>query len=201
MLNTLIGANLKKKRPTLSIFLLFFSYHLFAQQNITVTGKVQSDSSLPLSNVSVKVKGQSIGTTTDENGAFTIKVSKGATLLFSSIGYEETQVKVDKDGSVLAIRLASSTASALNDVIIVGYGTRKKATLTGAIVTVKGDDLAKSPAGNFSNSLAGRLPGLVVITRTGEPGNDGSTLRIRGANTLGDNSPLVVVDGIAGRAL
>src|SRR5690606_38541877 len=92
-------------------------------------------------------------------------------------------------------------SATLDDVVVVGYGTRKKATLTGSIASVKGADLAKSPAGNFSNSLAGRLPGLVAITRTGEPGNDGSTLRIRGANTLGDNSPLVVVDGIAGRSL
>jgi len=160
-----------------------------------------SDSSLPLSNVSVRVKGEPGGTTTGDNGTFSMRVNRGATLLFSIIGYEESQSRVEKDGATLSIRLTPSSASALNDVVVVGYGSRKKATLTGSIVTVKGDELAKSPAGNFSNSLAGRLPGLVVITRTGEPGNDASTLRIRGANTLGDNSPLVVVDGIAGRNL
>ncbi len=183
-------------------FLLFLSISSisFAQQKIAVSGTVISENSLPLSNVSVKVKGQTDGTTTDGNGSFAIQVNKGAILLFSFVGYEEKQVRADNDGSVLTVTLASTSAT-LDDVVVVGYGTRKKATLTGSVTSVKGDDLAKSPAGNFSNSLAGRLPGLVAITRTGEPGNDGSTLRIRGANTLGDNSPLVVVDGIAGRSL
>jgi len=188
------------ERLTFSTLLLFISFFSFGQQKIKVSGTVMSDSSLPLSNVSIKVKGQPDGTTTSENGSFTINVNKGATLLFSFVGYEENQIRVDKDESVMTVKLTSLN-SALNDVVVVGYGTRKKATLTGSITTAKGSDIAKSPSPNLSNSLAGRLPGLVVITRTGEPGNDGSTLRIRGANTLGDNSPLVVVDGIANRDL
>ncbi|MEO5889584.1 MAG: TonB-dependent receptor [Ferruginibacter sp.] len=190
----------ERKRLTFSTLLLFFSLLSFAQQKITVSGTVQSDSSLPLSNVSIKVKGATDGTTTTENGAFTISVSKGTTLIFSTVGYDERQIKAEKDESGVSIKLTRIT-STLNDVVVVGYGTRKKATLTGSIVSVKGDDLAKSPASNVSNSLAGRLPGLTVVTRTGEPGNDGSTLRIRGSNSYGDNSPLVVVDGITGRSL
>ncbi|MFT3751316.1 MAG: TonB-dependent receptor [Agriterribacter sp.] len=184
------------------IFLLSLGISVasFGQQKITVKGTVQSDSSLPLSNVSVRAKGQTTGTTTDDKGSFTISVNKGATLILSSIGYEEKQVKAEQDGANLSITLISTSAT-LNDVVVVGYGTRKKATLTGSVASVKGSELVKSPAGNFSNSLAGRLPGLTAITRTGEPGNDGSTLRIRGANTLGDNSPLVVIDGIVGRSL
>jgi TonB-linked SusC/RagA family outer membrane protein len=195
-------AYLLQKKKFLFLFLLFLSASIisFAQQKITVSGTILSDSSMPLSNVSIKVKGQTTGTTTADNGTFTIKVNKGATLLFSAIGFEEKQLKADKDGSVLAVKL-TATNSSLNEVVVVGYGTRKKATLTGSISSVKGDELAKSPSTNVSNSLAGRLPGLVVITRTGEPGNDGSSIRIRGANTLGDNSPLVVVDGISGRNL
>jgi TonB-dependent starch-binding outer membrane protein SusC len=184
------------------IFLLFFliSVACAAQQKITVKGKVTSDSSAAISNVSVIAKGQSNGTTTDASGSFTISVNKGATLVFSSVGYENRELKAERDGQLMAVTLTSTNAT-LNDVVVVGYGTRKKATLTGSIVTVKGADLVKSPAGNISNSLAGRLPGLTVVTRTGEPGNDGSTLRIRGSNTYGDNAPLVVVDGISGRSL
>lgn len=155
---------------------------------------------MPLSNVSIKIKDGSAGTTTASDGRFTIDVNKGTILIFSIVGYEERQIKIEKSESMLVVKLPSTSAQ-LNDVIVVGYGTRKKATLTGSIAAIKGDAIVSSPAPNVSNSLAGRLPGLVVITRTGEPGNDGSTLRIRGANTLGDNSPLVVVDGIANRSL
>ena len=191
----------RKKIPLLILLFLTTSLFSFAQQKITVSGKVLSDSLLPLSNVSIKVKGEPTGTTTGDNGTFTIKVNKGATLLFSILGYEASQMKAEKDMETMSVTLITSSASSLNDVVVVGYGTRKKATLTGSIATVKGDELLKSPSPNVSNSLAGRLPGLVAVTRTGEPGNDGSTLRIRGANTLGDNSPLVVIDGIAGRSL
>ena len=188
------------KCPAFLLALLFFSTGLFAQKRITVKGIVISDSAVALSNVSVTVKGSAGGTMTDEKGAFQVNTVEGATLIFSSVGYQEKQMVIKNDNQDLKIVLSTSDG-ALNDVVVVGYGTRKKATLTGAIVTAKGDEIATSPAGNVSNSLAGRLPGLVVITRTGEPGNDGSTLRIRGVNTLGDNSPLVVVDGIAGRNL
>src|SRR5206468_7850834 len=89
----------------------------------------------------------------------------------------------------------------LSDVVVVGYGTQKKATLTGSVTSVKGSEVIKSPAINVSNSLSGRLPGLVTVTPSGEPGYDGSILRIRGVNTLGNNNPLIVVDGIPGRSL
>lgn len=200
MLNKQFDSLLPIKASFLLLFLLGISQISFAQQKIVVSGNVVSDSSQPVSNVSIRIKGGTAGGTTDENGSFKISVAKGAVLLFSSIGYEVKQVTAMKDGEVLTVMLTPSNAR-LNDIVVVGYGTRKKETLTGSIASVKGSDLVKSPAGNFSNSLAGRLPGLVAITRTGEPGNDGSTLRIRGANTLGDNSPLVVVDGIAGRSL
>ena len=88
----------------------------------------------------------------------------------------------------------------MSEVVVVGYGTQKKATVTGSVAMVKGAELDKSPAVNFSNSLAGRLPGVTALQRTGEPGFDGSTIRIRGTNTLGDSGPLVVIDGVPDRA-
>jgi len=84
---------------------------------------------------------------------------------------------------------------------VVGYGTKKKVTLTGAVVTVSGRDVQQSPATNLTNSLVGRLPGLAAINRSREPGADASSLRIRGTNTLGNSSPLIVVDGIANRSM
>ena len=90
-------------------------------------------------------------------------------------------------------------AKALNEVVVVGYGTQRKVTVTGAVATLKGESIIKSPATDISNSLAGRLPGLVVIQQSGEPGYDGATISIRGTNTLGNNSPLIVIDGIPDR--
>lgn len=84
---------------------------------------------------------------------------------------------------------------------MVGYGTKKKVTLTGAVVTVSGRDVQQSPATNLTNSLVGRLPGLAAINRSREPGADASSLRIRGTNTLGNSSPLIVVDGIGNRSM
>src|SRR5688500_5060432 len=92
-------------------------------------------------------------------------------------------------------------AQGLGEVVVVGYGTQKKATLTGSVSAVRGSELTKSPAMNVSNSLAGRLPGLVTVTPSSEPGYDGTILRIRGINTLNNNGPLIVVDGIPGRSL
>src|SRR5690349_2252280 len=183
-----------------SVILLFLSSYLQAQETIKVTGTV-IDSSLnkPLSGVSVNVKGQTTGTTTDEKGKFSINANRNSTLVFSYVGYTPEEVAVGNN-NVINVTLKSEAAS-LQDVVVVGYGTQKKATLTGSIAVVSGNEVRKSPAPNVSNSLVGRLPGLVVVSRTGEPGNDGSLLRIRGVNTLGDNAPLVIVDGIQNRGL
>ena len=181
-------------------FFLLLPFTSFAQQKITVSGSVLSENNVPIPDVSISVLGQGTGITTQANGSFTLQVNKGATLLISVVGYEEKRIIADKDGLLLAVKLTATT-STLNDVVVVGYGTTKKATLTGSVSAVKGSALQKSPLSNVTNSLSGRLPGLVAVTRTGEPGNDGSVLRIRGANTLGDNSPLIVVDGIVNRSI
>jgi TonB-linked SusC/RagA family outer membrane protein len=180
--------------------LLLFSFLSFAQQKITVNGTVVSDQNEPLSGVSVKVEKSSVGTTTQSNGTFTLQVNKGATLNLSMVGFGDKQIKVEHEGDI-GITPMVTMVSSLGEVVVVGYGTQKKATLTGSVATVSGNDIRKSPAPNVSNSLVGRLPGLVVVSRTGEPGNDASLLRIRGVNTLGDNSPLIIVDGIQNRGL
>ena len=169
-------------------------------QTKTVSGKVtSSEDGGPIPGVNIVVKNTSTGSVTDVNGDYTISVEEDAVLVFSSIAFT-TQEVAAAGRSVIDLVLEVDVQS-LQEIVVVGYGTQKKETLTGSIVSVNGDALQRSPSPNVSNSLAGRLPGLVAVTRTGEPGNDASLLRIRGSNTLGDNSPLIVVDGITNRSL
>ncbi|MGN6296624.1 MAG: SusC/RagA family TonB-linked outer membrane protein [Ginsengibacter sp.] len=188
------------KRVSLFVFFCGFASFCFAQGTETVTGSVHSSvDGTPLTGASVTIKGKTGGTTTDGSGKFSIKAAKGAVLTISNVGYVDQDAVVTTEG-VLDISLQPSVNS-LEQVVVVGYGTQKKATLTGSVAEVSGNEIRKSPAPNVSNSLVGRLPGLVVVSRTGEPGNDASLLRIRGVNTLGDNSPLIIVDGIQNRGL
>jgi len=165
---------------------------------IPVRGKVTDEGGQALPGVSVVVKGTTTGTVTGAEGTFQLNVPNTSTMLvFSFIGYEAQEVLV---GSKTTINLAMKTdVRALNEVIVVGYGTQKKETVTGSVATVKGEELVRSPALNLTNSLAGRLPGVVAVNRSGEPGNDGSGIRIRGSNTLGNNDALIVIDGIPAR--
>ncbi len=169
----------------------------FAQT--VVKGKVADEQGMGIPGANLLVKNTTTGTTTDAEGNFTLSVpSANATLIVSSIGFVSQEVALN-GRTTLDLKLATDTKS-LSEVIVVGYGTQKKETVTGSVVSVKGDELVKSPAVNLANSLAGRLPGVTVVNRSGQPGNDGAVIRIRGANTLGNNSALIVVDGIPNRA-
>jgi len=193
---------LKKMKTVLLLLGLFISASatLHAQNNITVTGTVTNEKSEPVPNISILVKGTNNGATTDEKGNYLLKVAdSNAVLTFSSIGYEIQEAKVGNQ-STINITLKSGEAGKLTDVVVVGYGTQKKVTVTGAVAQVKGAELQKSPAVNMSNSLAGRLPGVIATNSSGEPGYDGATIHIRGTNSLGDNSALVVIDGVPARA-
>ncbi len=170
-----------------------------AVADIPVSGRVTDDNGGGIPGVSVLVKGTTNGTTTDEDGRYKLTAPDNATLVFSFIGYVTEEVAVGNRSQV-DVRLVTDI-KALSEVVVVGYGTQKKETATGSITSVKGADVVQTPVTNVSNSLAGRLPGVTAVTRSGEPGADGSTIRIRGANTLGNNDPLVVVDGIPGRSL
>lgn len=170
------------------------------QQSKTVSGKVTDSSGTPLPGVSVVIKGSTSGTVTDAEGGYHLtNVPSNATLFFSFIGMRSQEAIVSSREEV-NVTLEEEIIG-LEEVVAVGYGTQKAATITGSVSAVKGEKLMAAPAINFSNAVTGRLPGLVAVTRSGEPGSDGTTFRIRGANTLGDNSPLVVVDGIAHRGL
>src|SRR5690606_39252755 len=165
-----------------------------------ISGQVTDESGNPLEGVTVAVQNSTLGVTTDAKGNYHIEVPNGnPVLIFSIIGYA-TQERAVGVAKTLNVTL-SEQVSGLDEVVVVGYGTQRVGTITGSVATVKGETLTKAPAINLSNAMVGRLPGLVAVTRSGEPGSDNSTFRIRGANTLGDNAPLVVVDGIANRSL
>jgi TonB-linked SusC/RagA family outer membrane protein len=195
------GAGKKQRHALLSLF-LFFTGILFTTvfAQVTVSGNVTSAADgVPLPGVSiVDVNDATNGVVADFDGNYTITVDDGTTSLrFSSIGYKAVELAVNNQ-STLDVAMEEDVAS-LDEVVVVGYGTQKKATVTGAVTAVQGAVLETSPAVSISNSLAGRLPGVVIIQTSGEPGNDESTITIRGTNTLGNSQPLIVIDGIPDR--
>lgn len=172
---------------------------LWAQSDITVKGRVTSkDDDMAIPGVNILLKGSAVGTTTDFDGQYTIKIpDANGTLVFSFIGYTTQEVAVAGQ-SVIDVALESDTET-LSEVVVVGYGEQKKETLTGSISQIKGADMVESPQPNVSNSLAGRFSGVIVNNRSGEPGYDGSDINIRGLATTGNNDVLVVIDGIPGQ--
>ncbi|MGQ7853820.1 SusC/RagA family TonB-linked outer membrane protein [Pedobacter sp. WC2501] len=174
-----------------------FDFYKIPLQDIIVKGKV-TDAKGPIPGVSVKLKGGTATTVTDGSGNFSIKVPEDATLVFTYVGYVDQEVQV-KNQTNINVRLSENNQN-LSEVVVVGYGTQKKAVVSGAVASVKGTELAKSSSVNLTNSLAGRLPGVTALQGSGEPGYDGSTIRIRGTNSLGNNNALIVIDGIPNRA-
>ncbi|MCK4748660.1 MAG: SusC/RagA family TonB-linked outer membrane protein, partial [Bacteroidales bacterium] len=159
---------------------------------------IDQDSETGLPRVNVYVEGTVQGVITNLNGEFSITVPSGeAILVFSYIGYQTQQVVVGNQTRI-DINMVLEIES-LEEVVVVGYGTQKKETVTGSIVSVKSEALIQTPVANISNSLAGRMPGLVTVQNSGVPGEDMATLRIRGIGTLNpgsESAPLILVDGI-----
>ncbi|MDC1285595.1 TonB-dependent receptor [Flavobacteriaceae bacterium] len=175
---------------------LFFVSSLFAYSQQTVSGSVTEDLG-PLPGVSVVEKGTSNGTVTDFDGNYTITIQdENAILVFSYIGFLTQEVVANLDTINVVLNPESDD---LDEVIVTGYGSQRKATITGAVTAIKGGDIVKSPAVDITNSLSGRLPGITVRQSSGEPGFDGSVISIRGINTFGNTSPLTVIDGIPDR--
>jgi TonB-linked SusC/RagA family outer membrane protein len=167
-------------------------------QDVTVKGKVNDEQGQGLPGVSILVKGTSAGTVTDIEGNYTVNAPGTATLVFSFIGYITQEIPLGNKTS-LDVKMLADT-KALDEVVVVGYGTAKKATLTGSVTAVKGAELQKAPSANLSNTLGGRLPGVSAVQSSGEPGYDGSAIRIRGTNSLGNSNALIVVDGVPNRS-
>ncbi|MBV7532161.1 TonB-dependent receptor [Chitinophaga sp. sic0106] len=163
-----------------------------------VSGNVTTENGEPVIGTTVKNKNGTAVTTTDVNGHFSIKASVGDVLVLSSIGFQTTEVEV-KSTATLAIVLKISQDK-LSEVVVVGYGTQKRANLTGAVATISYDKaLENRPITNPSQALAGKVSGVFVSQNSGSPGSDGATIRVRGYGTLNNTDPLVLIDGVEGR--
>ena len=176
----------------LLIFLLSGLSFAFAQ-NINVKGTVTDNTGAALPGVTVKVKGATTGTVTDVNGHYAISVASNGSLLFSYVGYATKEVAVANQSTVNASLSANSTG--LDEVIVVGYGTQKKAVVTGAIASVSAADLQDQQITRIDDALQGRAAGVFVVQSSGAPGA-GPSIAIRGSNSLTNNSPLYVIDGV-----
>lgn len=164
---------------------------------LDVTGVVRDAKGDPIPGVGIKVKGTQNGFVTDGNGKFTLRnVDQNAIIVVTSIGFKAQEI-VLKGQTNLIITLEEDNQG-LNEVVILGFGTsQRKTTLTGSVAQINSDELMKSPTPNPTNSLIGRLPGLLAVQTSGQPGADASTIKIRGVATYGANSnAIVVVDGI-----
>lgn len=169
------------------------------QKEMKVTGRVTDQDGNPVIGATVRVEGASTGVITDMEGNYSISVMSGAKLSYSYIGYK-TVVKTVSVAGNISVTLQEDTR-VIDEVVVVGYGVQKKTTLSGSVSSVSGKDILKSPAMNVTNSMAGTLPGLVVVAQSGEPGADYANMYIRGKSSLNENSPLVVVDGVPNRSL
>lgn len=163
---------------------------------LTVTGTVTTETGEPLPGVNVIEKGTTNGTTTDVNGRYSIMVPEGdVTLVFSFIGYVTQEVATRGRSSVDVV--LTEDVQSLSEVVVVGYGTQKKTSVTAAVATLSGETITQNPVANVNNSLAGRVAGVLTFQGSGEPGEDAADIRVRGIGTIGSNSTaLTVVDGV-----
>ncbi len=164
-----------------------------------VSGTVLDQNGVPMPGVSILVQGSTTGTVTDLDGKFTMTVQAGASLVFSFIGYEN-QIVLVGDQSVLTVNMRED-ATALDEVVVIGYGTVKKSDLTGSVGSVRGDKLIDRSQPNAVKSLQGRIAGVEVLNNQNSPGAS-SRIRIRGVNSINSGvNPLFVIDGIIGADL
>lgn len=168
-------------------------YESVLQKQKTITGTITDINGESVIGASIIVKGTATGTVTNLEGKFSLSIPENSTIEISYIGYKTKTIKTDKRNEYF-IKLAEDTET-LDEVVVVGYGTKKKIHLTGAVAAVEGKELIQTPVANLSNSVAGRMPGVIAVNSSGAPGS-GSSLSIRGASTLNNNSPLIVVDGV-----
>jgi TonB-linked SusC/RagA family outer membrane protein len=168
----------------------------FVQNAITVKGKVADKTTgETLPGVNIKVKNMSLGVTTDASGNFSINnVPENATLVISNVGYLTAEVSVGGKTSI-DIQLTAQTQG-LNEVVVVGYGTQKKTSTTAAVSTLNVKEVVQKPVVNLTNSLVGRVSGVIARQGNGEPGQDASQITIRGAATTGRTGALTIVDGV-----
>ncbi|MDR0687386.1 MAG: TonB-dependent receptor [Prevotellaceae bacterium] len=163
-------------------------------QNLSVSGSVRSSNGDPVAGASVVVKGSTVGVTTDGNGGYTISAPADATLVFSFLGMNTVEEAIAGRGRIDVT--LSEDDQALEEVVVVGYGTQRKVNLSGAVAQIDSKALAGRPIQNVSSAIQGMLPGVTVMSGQGRPGQDGATIRVRGVGTLNNANPYVLIDGV-----
>ena len=177
----------------LTIFLSFMGV-IATAQTYEINGTITDAAGSPLPGVTIVVKNTNKGASSDFDGNFSIpQVSKGDVLVFSYVGFTTKEIIIS-DASALNVVLEEDTQS-LDEVVVVGYGTQKKSVVTGAISSVKAEDLEGLPVERVEQALQGRVSGVVIAADAGQPGSS-STVRVRGITTIGNNNPLWVIDGV-----
>lgn len=167
-----------------------------SQENLTVSGVVTSAADqLPLIGVSVQVKGTSNGSITDLDGNYSVSVASGQTLVFSYIGFKTQEIQITNQKTLNVVMEEDSET--LDEVVVVGYGVQKKKLVTGATVQVKGETLAKMNTNSPLQAMQGQTPGVNISSTSGQPG-EGMKVSIRGLGTVGNASPLYLIDGVGG---
>lgn len=185
---------MRRKFILLLLFVLSIQF-LFAQEKRMVKGQViGGEDNLPLIGVTVMIKGTTIGTITDFDGKFTISIS-GANdvLVFSMMGMNTEEVVVGNQSDVKVVLVPDLIG--LDEVVVVGYGTMKKSDVTGAVSSVKAEDLKRTPAAGLDQALQGKVAGVTVNANSGQPGQ-AAEIRIRGIGTVNNSAPIYVVDGM-----
>ena len=185
-----------KSRFIRNLFLVLLVFPAqIALAQVNVRGRVVDAAGETLIGVNVVVKGTRQGTITDRNGEFTLPVpSLQGILLVSYVGYSEQEVALN-GRTFVEVTLKQSTEQ-LDEVIVVGYGTQKKVSVTGSVSQIESKELLQAPSGDISSTLGGKLPGLTTLQSSGQPGYDGSSIRVRGLSTLGNSSATLIVDGV-----
>lgn len=179
-------------KKILFLIMMVSSVYINAQ-DFTVRGVV-SDESDVLPGVSIVVAGTNQGTITDVNGKYSINVKKGSKLIFSYVGYRAHEAVANQ--STINVKMKTD-AIQLEEAVVVGYATQKKATLTGAVSSVSSENLTKRNVASLSTALQGAMPGVTIQQTSGQPGSDGGQIRVRGIGSIkSDQDPLVLVDGI-----
>ena len=186
-----------RKATMLLMALLLFVPAAFGQQpGAIVKGVVSDENGEPLTGAVVSIPGSSRGTSTNIDGEYTIRASKGETLEVAYIGYNRQRIKLKEVPATVNISMVPDAKMQMDEVVVIGYGTVKKTDMTGSVTNVKMSDIKDSPVLSVDQALQGRIAGADIMTSTGEPGAN-TSIRIRGTRSISaSNEPLIVVDGV-----
>uniref|UniRef100_UPI0036F2DA2B SusC/RagA family TonB-linked outer membrane protein n=1 Tax=Segatella oris TaxID=28135 RepID=UPI0036F2DA2B len=184
------------------LFILFWMsycivFNALAQEQLNISGTVTDAAGEALIGVSVTVKdAKGLGTITNIDGKYNIKIQQYHTLVFSYIGYKPVSVLVKGDKKVIDVQMSEEKTNAIDEVVFTGLGTQKKLTVTGAITNVDVSQMKQFPSSNFTNALAGNVPGIIAMQSSGQPGKSTSRFWVRGISTFGASaSAMILVDG------